>query len=119
MRMLKKCPFCGNDVMLHRVDDFVEDFGYHIVCPCCDTSSPIYDIEQEAIEYWNHREPGWASVEDDLPAEDEMVLVYGVKNGRGSMYEDELYRGVWDCSTVNGLKVTHWMPKPEPPKSKE
>ena len=124
---LLPCPFCGNDVMLHRIGFTESDVGYHIVCPCCDMRSEIYDTEQEVIDFWNCREPGWISVCDDLPEEKgEYIVAYhpchwddvktaitcvGLDSYRGGKIEPTYKR--WAKRKYQ--RVTHWMPKPKPP----
>ena len=79
----------------------------------------------------------WISVEERLPEDGELVLciLYGDVNGcrvyegayelamhfnacedDGEFFEEEWE--MWDCKRgeVSNIKVTHWMPLPEPPK---
>lgn len=63
----------------------------------------------------------WISVKDRLPEENSWVLCTDGKSQykkiyeRGIFYDDEFF-----CYTPIGIieNVTHWMPLPEPPKSK-
>lgn len=53
----------------------------------------------------------WISVEDRLPDEADIYLVY--KNGARSIeYYDHSYREEWE-----DRKITHWMQLPEPPRT--
>ena len=60
--------------------------------------------------------PEWISVKDALPKDNEYVLVYDSNNGFYNI--DCFYNGDWleihDYWTED-VKVTHWMPLPEPP----
>lgn len=61
----------------------------------------------------------WISVDDRLPEEDTIVLVWC---GEVSVYNylryDWWYTGYCDITTEDG-GITHWMPLPEPPKDYE
>lgn len=56
----------------------------------------------------------WISVEDDLPPINEWVIVYPALFPRAMAYRD--YNGMFTDDYYNFLGVTHWMPRPEPPK---
>lgn len=63
---------------------------------------------------WADAHPHWISVGDELPKENDYVLIC---NNRGlmttSLYENE----EWVISeTYLAVNVTHWMPLPMPPK---
>ena len=84
--------------------------------------------------------PKWIGVEERLPEDGELVLciLYGDVNGcrvyegayelamhfnacedDGEFFEEEWE--MWDCKRgeVSNIKVTHWMPLPEPPEVSE
>lgn len=63
------------------------------------------ELEKRAI---NDRPYEWISAEDRLPDEDKCILIF-TKKGRIGTYA---FHGNFDRS------ITHWMPLPEPPKSK-
>lgn len=59
----------------------------------------------------------WISVEDDLPPINEWVIVYPVllpKTDRAMAYRDD--NGMFTDDYCDFLGVTHWTPRPEPPK---
>lgn len=66
----------------------------------------------------------WISVKDRLPEDEEAVLVYYRFDDESKMsfygiltyYVDEPYPH-WQHEGI-GLKITHWMPLPEPPEAK-
>lgn len=54
----------------------------------------------------------WVSVDDRLPNPFESVLVF--RDGKISIdYNEE---NGWFAYDLNGKRVTHWMPLPQPPK---
>lgn len=56
-------------------------------------------------------QPQWTRVEDELPEENKRVIVWGGIHVAEAWH----FRGEWEyvCGII---KVTHWMPLPEPPK---
>jgi len=54
----------------------------------------------------------WINVEDELPENRKIVLVYGgaFEHPKVKMYDESLYAGGFLDSLV-----THWMPLPDPP----
>lgn len=66
--------------------------------------------------------PRWISVEDRLPMEDQLVLVY-LGGYIGSLMElcslDEFGGWVTDMRIAEDAPITHWMPLPLPPKEGE
>ena len=59
-------------------------------------------------------QPQWISVEDRLPEDDVQVLAC-TKHGKA--FSAHCERGRWRVS--GSVKVTHWMPLPEPPEVEE
>lgn len=62
----------------------------------------------------------WISVEDRLPTEGELVLVYKKDSISGLPVFDIGYLDndevlIWSC--YNGQSITHWQPLPDPPTS--
>ena len=53
----------------------------------------------------------WISVEDRLPEDDVQVLAC-TKHGKA--FSAHCKKGKWRVS--HSIKITHWMPRPEPPK---
>ena len=71
----------------------------------------------------NYRKQEWISVDDRLPRESEVVLAYSVKFGIiqriYTSYIGEVRwwsHGCWN--STEQLRITHWMPLPEPPETK-
>ena len=84
---------------------------------------PIKDIWNEdadsiAETLYNagYRKQEWISVEDRLPEEDTIVLVWcGEVSVYNYLQNDLWYTGYCDITTSES-GVTHWMPLPEAPK---
>lgn len=56
----------------------------------------------------------WVSVDDRLPEDDEVVIIFTDKN---FVYAGELIGDTWFLDNDNWTEtVTHWMPMPDPPK---
>ena len=52
MEQLKKCPFCGGEVVT------VEGAKCnYVICNICGSESALYDTREEAITAWNTRKP--------------------------------------------------------------
>lgn len=61
--------------------------------------------------------PRWISVEERLPDDYEKVLIFDKKWGILPGWHSKSY---WETSEVkNVTEITHWMPKPTPPKEDE
>lgn len=62
---------------------------------------------------------GWISVEDRLPNEYEMVLIWAEKSPYISTYtKNEWLLDLEVLAISEQNKITHWMPLPQPPKEK-
>jgi hypothetical protein len=48
--VLKLCPFCGGDGLLHYYNR-----GYHIICYQCNAHSGQYATIEQAVNGWNER----------------------------------------------------------------
>lgn len=108
-----------------QIIDTVNDF-LDCVKPSREANAFVYDILKQkiilALKDYNHN--GWISVNDELPTNDDYILVYYLYD----RYSDE--KPYWDiaiahCSNDNRKfyiegrlceTVTHWQPLPEPPK---
>jgi len=87
----------------------------------------ITDAEIEIVVRWlfenGYDLNKWINVNDKLPKEGELVLVwkesdimpesYDPATGAYSFFSD----GVWGNEENDDWNVTHWMPVPEPPKT--
>jgi len=117
------CPFCGGEAVVVRVNN-----SLRIECEDCKIRTAGVSRSQDAIAAWNRR-PGWVSVEKRLPEDLRDVYLSMVRGGiryYGVGYFDD-YRKKFmpanvepaDCSGLcvfqEGMKITHWMPLPEPP----
>lgn len=54
MDKLKRCPFCGGEVILETVDNNSQEEWY-IYCPECGFESGVYSEPKFIIEKWNRR----------------------------------------------------------------
>ena len=72
------------------------------------------------IEYAQHVQSDWISVEDRLPKKGELMLCYSKSEGIVSDSYDWATHSN-DCIYFNGTKddyrvdITHWQPLPQPP----
>ena len=89
-------------------------------CPYSGTRC-VVEVSNDALAYIRQLEaaqPGWISVENELPKEDVRVLVYfdGVI-AVSDIYDTNMMDGtpMWTFTGAGG-DPTHWMPLPEPPK---
>ena len=80
------------------------------------TEDLCHDVAETLVIEGYRKQSGWISVEERLPEEDTIVLVwcgeYAVYN---YLRDDMWYTGYCDISTDDG-GITHWMPLPEAPK---
>jgi hypothetical protein len=63
--LIKSCPFCRNEgdsenLSIIECEEQVGDGTaiphYYVECACCDSSGPVADDKQGAVDFWNHRE---------------------------------------------------------------
>lgn len=92
----------------------------------CDSSCP-YQAEQSYCKNALHKDalaliqqleaqvPRWISAEEQLPKEFATVIIW--RNDCKNATIGWLIGGHW--SVPKGVRVTHWMPLPEPPKEDE
>lgn len=59
----------------------------------------------------------WISVKDKLPTPNEVVLIFWDNKITSGSYKD-FHNGYFQHGAATQLKVTHWQPLPNPPKSK-
>ena len=126
MTELKPCPFCGGKANFA----WIADEGTEATCVECHCGTLRYfsvsvnpDTEKEmATQVWNKRTPGWISVDDRLPKDEERILIFVALEGHESVQLDTCYE---DCGYMHldsgyafGAEVTHWMPLPEPPRKR-
>ena len=89
---------------------------YH--CPYmidCETFGSAGNNSRDALAYINQLEsriPKWISVEDRLPENFSMTIIFRDDCCKARI--GWLIDGSW--SVPEGVRVTHWMPLPEPPK---
>lgn len=126
MRELKPCPCCGEKY----IQSFppIKGYGWYVECIECYlsifrcTDPPIHS-QEAAEEAWNTRSDGWISVEDRLPVDNKIVLVY-CEYADMTMGFDEVENGEWIgaktwAELLPSSEVctpTHWQPLPEAPK---
>ena len=113
MSELKKCPFCGGEAK-HWLGSDNEKGVY---CFDCKAGIEVYGTLEELYSAWNTRVDGWISVEDRLPEEGEMVLMFSkFKNYHMGWYDKKQCKFYSEGYSVKQGMVTHWRPLPEPPK---
>ena len=94
--------------------------SFHGSCFLCPYSKSgdihcIEKMEQDALVYIQQLEaamPKWISVNEQLPKEFATVLI--MRDDIKQACVGWLIGGCW--SVPKGVRVTHWMPLPEPPK---
>ena len=83
---------CANDYSDHTEDEYIAD-------TLLDNGVTVQE---------------WISVEDELPEDDEVVIICTDKN---FVYAGELIGDTWFLDNDSWTAtVTHWMPLPQPPK---
>ena len=96
-------------------------------CNTCDRYGCEYRVLAEALYNAGYRKQEWISVDERLPTEQKEVLAYyGFDNGDGDL--GMMFTGVLTYFACDKkphfqhedlrLRVTYWMPLPEPPKMK-
>lgn len=102
--------------------DDIENLTFHTTVSFPLKASMIHEIESimkklidSIIEIIKNSpyESGWISVEDALPEIYEKVLTADIDGYVTENYRCNIRAGLeWS----KGFRITHWMPKPEPPK---
>lgn len=93
-------------------------------CPCGCMKKAIRNALQEGFEALKEKlvsntntvqpEPGWISVKDRLPNDNQRVIVYRPDMSEIDVGDISIQWG-WNCKRKK-TDITHWMPLPEPPK---
>ena len=97
-------------VYADSIAKMMRKYGFH---------SPDMEINEfvaECLPANNDVLSGWIPCSERMPEIDQSVLVYGTSSGGDVVIEvDWLGRYTHDWQYWNGiLKITHWMPLPEP-----
>lgn len=115
------------DIQLKREGEF-EDEAWHlakqIIAESTAIGVPNDHIESWVIDFaiglatriamWADRHPAWISVDECLPDEDEIVIIY---TSNGSIAVSRYEGGEWVITNLlHAINVTHWMKLPNPPK---
>ena len=97
-------------------------------CPLCDhTGAKVLAGRLHKACYRKQEKREWISVKERLPAQRVMVIGFCHTAGDDEGFNDrilvmELNRFgqfmPFNCSPIKDNSVTHWMPLPEPPKTK-
>lgn len=115
-------PFGNEDCvdnLMRRAADAIEEL------------TAVAESYKRSMEAWADEaaraRPRWIPVTEWLPKEDCQVLAYyGFNRGDGNLgmmfmqvmdYYTDDPRPHFQHEGLNGLTVTHWMPRPEPPRS--
>jgi Lar family restriction alleviation protein len=110
---LLNCPFCGGEDIRERF----ENSESYIECLQCGATMPGYNGVDSRVA-WNRRAAGWVPVEERLPRESEIVLMFDGDQVLGGRH----YHGHWYHQGMNYpafTPATHWTPLPEPPEAGE
>ena len=96
-------------------------------CPYAETDCELA-IMKDALDLLRAQEPGWVSVKDRLPENEEMVVCYTPCDGymfigfhRTHVSANYNWSAWYIITAMRSTKkitkkVTHWMPLPKPPK---
>lgn len=116
---LRECPFCGQAPSVYeqgggRLDGsprFYTIACWNVYCLYRPSPGHASGTEAEAIAAWNTRSPGWISVKERLPGEEENVM----------WIHAPVVEPPWIGSQLDGDYptdgwFTHWLPLPECPK---
>lgn len=112
---LLPCPFCGSDRV--RV---TKPTMWQAWCMDCKAIGAASLTEQEAIEAWNTRTPGWIPCSERMPEEETYTIIYCPHSWQkcrvGFFTQKHWYVEDIDTILKPNDSVTHWMPLPETPK---
>jgi len=128
---LRSCPFCGGNAEADGPKEKIIA-GFKIArvgCKNCGVSTPNFYTQDEAIHFWNNR-AGWIDVNEQLPKERQLVMLYEaaddpnmdrIRVGYYGLPSDsppekpEFYIVISGVDSYPTIGVTHWMPLPDPP----
>lgn len=106
--LTKSCPFCANEgdpenLSIIECEEQVGDGTaiphYYVECACCDSSGPVADDEQGAVDFWDHREEETTTTFSELAFPSLITkLRQGKKEGALQLYGQ-------DCDDI--LKIMH------------
>ncbi len=129
MNELKRCPFCGGEAVLIEAETKV---GAWVKCTNCGIGGSAEVTKEAAAEAWNSRaELGWIkATPESMPGKAEEVLVTCIddRTGEKSVFDSMQYDSHtemwlrWSDAFIDWvpiddyIRVSHWMPLPEPPK---
>ena len=114
---LNPCPFCGSSNVMPVARRHQWYWHHKILCNDCDScgeeSQSKYEEQsiEEASQSWNKRSLPWIDVDEQMPEEDESVLVWA--SYLAICYRDD---GVWKDSSDSTTfmdHISHWMPAPK------
>ena len=89
----------------------------------CDPLNLTIEIQHHIITGYSQgyqdaqEQDNWISVKDKLPTPNEVVLIFWDNKITSGSYKD-FHNGYFQHGAATQLKVTHWQPLPNPPKSK-
>jgi Lar family restriction alleviation protein len=114
---LKPCPFCDSEGILKSIITDYNETHYFVFCRCCAAKGGWDFNKKGAIKLWNTRHSQWISVEDRLPEINQYVDIF---IGNVELLEEDFFGKHFYDETTDTVyyltEVTHWMPKPQPPK---
>lgn len=136
MDNLEKCPFCGGKAALETKEpnnDYpnARVFSWAASCGCSSCqmwfrTSRQYKTEPEAagevVNLWNRRANGWIDIEDKHPGGDVVIVFDNPIKGFSEVATAKFMFGQFVEPVeeyAEYLSVTHWMPLPKPPTTKE
>ncbi len=114
---LKRCPFCGREVVMNGCADLKGGPYYYVACECGGNTMGA-ETKEEAAAKWNRRAEGWIPVEEGLPEEDGECLCC---DDYGQMMVGVIFKDQGSNTGVAAvdddrfmMDVMAWMPLPEP-----
>lgn len=115
--IIKAYKFCKNNEGTCDKCSYFPKKSKLFGCPINEDMISAISEQKAEIDRLKAEQPKWIPVDEQLPDDYEKVLIYDKKWGILPGWHSKNY---WDTSEVkNVTEITHWMPKPTPPKAGE
>lgn len=97
--------------------EIVNEEGFYLCndCPYCEKNGCMETLLADRLIQNGVTIQEWVSVEERLP-EESLDSVMGYDEYRERCVFVQYYKGEWILGNHESVKITHWMPLPEPPK---